>query len=253
MIIEVRGLLIDHTSKLLLARPAAANRLVLPGTTLQPGVRPETALDQAIRQGSGLIVMPVRLVALSHGRRDGTDCLSLIYRCIMRGGTLQPAGPYAEAGFFDPQPLPRALPATDRLAVDHGLRHAGGPPTLLNEPGGLLAAARGVFGGKPAAVPGGANWSAQVVVVSPSGVASALSGRAVNDGEAPWDAAAAVGGQSLQLTGIYLNETGPRVTLAFAAAGGVTAVSTGALSPLEAMIVADAAGEQTAVRLLPGA
>lgn len=229
MQLEVKGILIDHTNKVLLAQPAKTEALVIPGAALEAGVLPETQLAAAIRAATGLIVMPVRLTSLAFNRQDKMDTLSFYFRCIMRGGNLEAAPSYAQAGFFDPKPLPRALPIPERLQIEGALRHVGGPPywsrSARNGAGVLL----GLFERQPTA-PGGIEWSARVHLLARDqqgavllGADGALPAVPVRPGEAPWEAAEQLlarlgGGKLTGLPGVYLAAGSPSITFLFAAA-----------------------------------
>ncbi len=82
--------------------------------------------------------MPVRITGFYYsgiGQAEGE--LGVCYRCTMRGGDLVVHEGHPPAGFFDWLPLPRGLSAKHRQQVNGALHHAGGPPVMERETGGL--------------------------------------------------------------------------------------------------------------------
>lgn len=236
MQLEAKGILIDHTSKVLLAQPAAAQGLVIPGAPLEAGVLPDTSLASAFRDGTGLVVLPVRLTSLAFNRQDKIDTLSLYFRCIMRGGNLEAAAPYAQAGFFDPQPLPRALSISERVQIEGALRHPGGVPYWSRSPRNAASVLLGLFE-RQQDTPGGSEWTAHARLVARDAAGSVLmttgdgpsAGRLpdmpVAPGDAPWETADHLlsrlgGGKLTGLPGVYLATGSPSITFLFAAALG---------------------------------
>lgn len=267
MRLTVSGVLTDHMGRVLL-RQIDSRHLQPVIRELNPGESPDEALAVAIRADTGLIVLPVRLTGLyqTHIGKDAE--LALVFRCTMRGGDFQSSPGQFGAGFFDSNPLPRALSGPDRERVEDALSHAGGSAVWK-----MQNAARTLTGRRShrAAVKNPApTWSVGVrvavfdnqsrlgLVTSQSKEDRPLPGDVLQDGEAPWDAAQRllrhVGGHGavlVGLTGVYTAANSAELTIVFGAHAAETAnvtaltfaplpdVST-ALSTEEAVMTADA-------------
>lgn len=138
MKIMISGILSDFRGRVFLRQLDAKTLGPIHGP-LEIGTPPAVTLDRLFRQQTGLIVMPVRLTGLYFDRGVAGGQLTFSFRCTMRGGDLAiPAGE-SPAGFFDCPPLPAGLSASFRRQVDDALHHAGGPPALADETGGVGA------------------------------------------------------------------------------------------------------------------
>lgn len=267
MRLTVSGVLSDHLGRVLL-RQIDSRHLQPIIRELNPGESPDEALAVAFRADTGLIVLPVRLTGI-YLTRVGKDAeLALAFRCTMRGGDLQSSPGQVGAGFFDSNPLPRALSGLDRERVEEALSHAGGSAVWK-----MQNAARTLTGGRghrTAVKNPASSWNVRVrvaifdeqgrlgLVTSQSKEDRPLPGDTLQDGEAPWDTAQRllrnVGGHDavlVGLTGVYTAANSAELAIVFGAYAAETAnvtaltfaplpdVST-ALSTEEAVMTADA-------------
>ncbi len=222
----VYGLLTDYQNRILLQK-VTDESLAPVGRAVEPGTLPAETLARAFREETGLIVLPVRTTGVYYsGRGDGR--LVLFFRCTMRGGDLRVPDGSSPAGFFDSAILPKGLSAAHRQQIDDALHHAGGPPWLGREAGGV-GAWLGRLMGRSEAAAGGPAWDVAVrlgaagesdevamAVVDGNGDATR-----VMPGDAPWEAAARLAGtaRNVRLIGVEIAATRPSLTLVFAGVG----------------------------------
>lgn len=145
----VGGVLTDYRGRVLLQQTGAKS-LSPVRRALERGVLPADTLARAFREETGLIVMPVRLVALRYDAGAPGGELAFWFRCTMRGGDLETPPGGNPAGFFD-LPLPAALPETDKRQIELALRHPGGGPVMAEAPARLGAQLGRLLGGRKVA------------------------------------------------------------------------------------------------------
>jgi hypothetical protein len=197
MYVTAHGILTDQTGKVLLQRinPTTAGIVSCP---LEAGKLPGVALTQAFRESTGLIIQPVRLTGLYHRREKVTGHLSLVYRCIMRGGELASQDGAPIAGFFDLRDLPPGTTAESRRFLTDACQHTGGPPALNNLVGGLAGLWHRLVKSPPATDAKQDDWSITSCLVLvdknervawvPAGALYQLPTVTANPAEAPWAA-----------------------------------------------------------------
>lgn len=128
MIISATGIVVDHYGDVLLIQRNDTRTLAPPGGAADIGeLPPETAVRE-VREETGLIVMAVRLVGLYYLPFQPRPFLTLVFRCIMRGGEIQTSEESPQAGFFKTNPLPKTMLAMHAQRVQRSIRHEGGPP-----------------------------------------------------------------------------------------------------------------------------
>ncbi len=226
------GVVVDHYGHVLLQGDAGGRALMPPTAALEPGRLPTDTLAEAIRTGTGLIVLPLRLTALFFDKGPAGDRLTLALRCLLRGGSLEREDGNATVAFFPTAPLPEPLGPADSRLVDQALHHAGGPPALETTPLGVTSRLLRRFGAGEDGPTG--DWSLRVVAVMPDndgrvawvpdagGDQWRLPAAPVEPGEAPWATAgrlaAAALGRAAPVAGlpaIYVDEEAPVMTLLF--------------------------------------
>lgn len=230
MKIIISGILTDFKGRIFLQQDSPTSLAVL-HHRLAVGTTPVDVLDQAFRQETGLIVMPVRVTGLFYDAGVPGGELTFCFRCTMRGGELAVPDGGLPAGFFDCPPLPEGLSSKFRQQVENGLHHSGGPPTLETTASNVGRRLAGLFGrGKPA--DNGESWRAAVRLVDEpagNGVDFAIANpdeestsTPIADGEPPWVAArrlAGAGHQAVELRRVEIEADRPILILDFAPVG----------------------------------
>lgn len=133
MLIGTSGIVVNEYGEVLLIRRNDTRTMAPPGGSLDWGELPDMAVAREVRQETGLIVMPVRLVGLYYLRWRFRESLNLVFRCLQRGGQLAPSEESLEVAFFPPGELPRPMAEFHHRRVSQGITHEGGPPYLIEE------------------------------------------------------------------------------------------------------------------------
>lgn len=208
MQLVVGGILTDFRGRVLLQQTGVKS-LSPVRRALERGVLPTDTLARAFREETGLIVMPVRLVALRYDAGVPGGELTFWFRCTMRGGDLETSAGRKPAGFFDP-PLPAALPEADRRQVDLAMHHTGGQPIMEEAPTPLGLKLGRLLGSRKIA-PEADHWRVEAsmlaqpvdtpldwVIVEPgtSNAAPASAAALVEQAQSPWAVAQRLAGQT---------------------------------------------------------
>jgi len=128
MNISATGIVIDHYGDVLMIQRDDTHTLAPPGGAAEIGELPPETVAREVREETGLIVMPVRLVGLYYTPTKTNDYLSLCFRCIMRGGELTTSDESPRAGFFKTNPYPKPMLSFHKERIQRSLAHQGGPP-----------------------------------------------------------------------------------------------------------------------------
>jgi 8-oxo-dGTP diphosphatase len=129
MKISTNGIVINEYGHVLLIQRDDTRTLAPPGGGLEEGELPTENAAREIREETGLIALPVRLTGLYMWQWSAdTPLLAFTFRCIQRGGELQPSPESPQVGFFKVNPLPRSLVNIHRERVLEAWHHHGGPP-----------------------------------------------------------------------------------------------------------------------------
>jgi ADP-ribose pyrophosphatase YjhB (NUDIX family) len=121
------GIVVNELGHVLLIRRNDSRTFAPPGGGLELGELPTDGAAREVREETGLIVLPVRLVGLYFWRAKPQGYLSFAFRCLRRGGELTPSAESPQLGFFPTNPLPRPMMALHQERVQHGVFHKGGP------------------------------------------------------------------------------------------------------------------------------
>lgn len=122
------GILVNEHGQVLLIRRNDTRTFAPPGGSLEAGELPPDNAAREVREETGIIVMPVRLVGLYYWQPRHTGLLAFYFRCIQRGGELQTSVESPQVGFFATNPLPKPMLKLHRNRVQQALTHAGGRP-----------------------------------------------------------------------------------------------------------------------------
>ena len=106
MLIGTNGVIIDELAQVLLIRRNDTRTIAPPGGSLESGELPPDSLAREVREETGLVVMPVRLVGLYFLPLPPDGMLAFVFRCIQRGGQLSPTTEAPVVAFFPSRRLP---------------------------------------------------------------------------------------------------------------------------------------------------
>jgi ADP-ribose pyrophosphatase YjhB (NUDIX family) len=131
------GIVINNYGEVLLIRRDDTRTWAPPGGALDPGELPNEGVAREVREETGVIVEPVRLVGLYFSLLRNQDFLSFIFRCIQRGGEPAPSEESPEVGFYALNPPPGRMLELHASRIRQALHHAGGPPVLVRQQNSL--------------------------------------------------------------------------------------------------------------------
>lgn len=252
MLIATNGILISQKGDVLLIQRNDTRTFAPPGGSLEAGELPTDGVVREVREETGLIVMPARLVALSFLPVKPQPYFAFIFRCLMRGGEIQPSPESPRVGFYPYDKLPRPMAPMHRRRIETAVTHSGGPviwqTDKLNwyDRLGRFVLHNVVYryyawqrrrGTRPPYQPP-PSWQITVhtVVQNPAGEVLwleegsgqwRLPGGPANDAMPPWETAVSLAPFPIQLTGlaaVYTAENAARMTLLFTAVAAPTAL-----------------------------
>ncbi|MCA9980475.1 MAG: hypothetical protein KDD89_06575 [Anaerolineales bacterium] len=237
MKINCGGLITNEFNDVLLWQEADERWQCPGGALVSGGQLPAARLAELVEAQTGLRVLPIRLVGLY---TTAGDTLTLMFRCLQKGGTRQET----QARFFQLGHLPPTLDEQQGYMLTQASKHPGGTPHWADlrpaHTAGSFTALRTLWHklqGAPAMAETTAlspAWEIEVlvmittaggdVVVLADGDLIALPGGSVKEAEAPWAAAVRLA-QTLAkqaitpqgLSSIYVAPDEPRLTLVFTA------------------------------------
>lgn len=128
MIISANGIVFNEHSDVLLVQRDDTRTLAPPGGACEIDELPDQAAAREVREETGLIVYPVRLVGLYYLPAQPIPYLFLCFRCIQRGGDLTTSTETPSSGFFTTTPLPSPMLAMHQEQIQNAFHHSGGPP-----------------------------------------------------------------------------------------------------------------------------
>jgi ADP-ribose pyrophosphatase YjhB (NUDIX family) len=133
MQIGTSGVVVNEYGQVLLIRRNDSGTMALPSGSLEQGELPDANVAREVRQETGLIVVPVRLVGLYYFRLRKRENLNFVFRCLRRGGQLAPSAESPEVDFFPAGALPAPMADFHRRRIIQALSHEGGPPLWVEE------------------------------------------------------------------------------------------------------------------------
>jgi ADP-ribose pyrophosphatase YjhB (NUDIX family) len=249
MIIGTNGILINEHGRILLIRRNDTRTYAPPGGGVEAGELPPDNIIREMREETGLITMPIRLVSLSYWPISPDGHLAFTFRMLQRGGDLQTSPESPVVGFFATKPLPSPMANIHQHRVEQAAHHAGGPANWWTDPvtwwqrGGLILLRQGVYRWydwqrklkkEPPFIPS-PSWQVRTIVIVRHNNGSVLWSQqeggqwtlpefAAQKGVAPWDTAVTTlhkqTGLSVTLqalTGVYIHPQNPTMLLAFTA------------------------------------
>lgn len=129
--IATNGIVFNEYTQVLLMQRDDTRTWALPGGMLDAGELPTDGVAREVREETGIIVMPVRLVGLYHVKNQGKGATLLFaFRCIQRGGKIQTSHESPQVGWFPTRPLPTFMLQLHRQRIIDAFHHQGGAPVL---------------------------------------------------------------------------------------------------------------------------
>ncbi len=130
MQIATNGVVVNEYGHVLLIRRNDTRTMAPPGGSVEAGELPHESLAREVKEETGLLVLPVRLVGLYFWEAKPSGILVFVFRCIQRGGELTPSQESPEVGFFPSKTFPKPMLGMHRLRLDRAVSHAGGSVDL---------------------------------------------------------------------------------------------------------------------------
>jgi ADP-ribose pyrophosphatase YjhB (NUDIX family) len=127
MRLVTNGILVNQFNQILLIQRNDTRTYAEPGGGLEQGELPTDNIAREVREETGIIALPVRLVSLNFWALPPHGLLAFTFRCLQRGGELQTSTESPRVGFYATHSLPRPMLPMNRQRIDHALRHSGGP------------------------------------------------------------------------------------------------------------------------------
>jgi ADP-ribose pyrophosphatase YjhB (NUDIX family) len=131
MNVGTNGIVVDQHGNVLLIKRNDTRTFAPPGGALDAGELPPDGAAREVREETGLIVLPVRLTALTYLPLTPFGFLSFTFRCLLRGGEIAHSAESPRVGFFKTTPLPRRMSSFHRERVEKSLAHAAERPLFF--------------------------------------------------------------------------------------------------------------------------
>lgn len=134
MNVGTNGIVVDQHGNVLLIKRNDTRTFAPPGGALDAGELPPDGAAREVREETGLIVLPVRLAALTYLPLSPFGFLGFTFRCLLRGGEITTSAESPLVGFFKTNPLPRRMSGFHRERLEKSLGHAGERPLFFQHP-----------------------------------------------------------------------------------------------------------------------
>lgn len=132
--IGASGVLVNQHNQVLLIQRDDTRTWSPPSGALEVGELPDAGVAREVREETGLIVMPVRLVAVYYIPFPDQPILGFLFRCIQRGGQIETSEESPQVGFFKSNDLPRATASFHRTRLDVAFTHQALAPIWYIQP-----------------------------------------------------------------------------------------------------------------------
>ncbi len=132
MNVGTNGIVVDQHGNVLLIKRNDTRTFAPPGGGLDLGELPPDGITREVREETGLMVLPVRLVTLTYLPLKPNGYLIFSFRCLLRGGEVTTSEESLVVGFFKSSPLPRRIAPFHRERLEKGLTHAGERPLIFS-------------------------------------------------------------------------------------------------------------------------
>ena len=127
MRLATNGILVNELGQVLLIQRNDTRTFAPPGGGVEFGELPTDNIAREVREETGIIALPIRLVSLTYWPMKPSGMLTFTFRCIQRGGDLQTSPESPRVGFYAANDLPSPMLELSRKRIEQGVRHAGGP------------------------------------------------------------------------------------------------------------------------------
>ncbi|WP_420645238.1 NUDIX domain-containing protein [Candidatus Leptofilum sp.] len=124
MNVGTNGIVVDQHGNVLLIKRNDTRTYAPPGGGVDTGEFLPDAAVREVREETGLIVLPVRLAALTFLPLPPEGYLGFTFRCLLRGGEITQSEESPVVGFFKTNPLPSRMSSFHRERVAKALNHA---------------------------------------------------------------------------------------------------------------------------------
>ncbi len=128
MQIGTNGIIINEYGEVLLIRRDDTRTFAPPGGGLEAGELPTDNVRREVREETGLIVLPVRLVGVYHFHWLKEGNLGFVFRCLQQGGEVTPSPESPVVAYFPAHKLPGPIAPLHKERLARSLAHTGGPP-----------------------------------------------------------------------------------------------------------------------------
>ena len=128
MQIGTNGIIINEYGEVLLIRRDDTRTFAPPGGGLEAGELPTDNVRREVREETGLIVLPVRLVGVYHFHWLKEGNLGFVFRCLQQGGEITPSPESPVVAYFPAHKLPGPIAPMHKERLERSLAHTGGPP-----------------------------------------------------------------------------------------------------------------------------
>ena len=132
MNVGTNGIVVDQHGNVLLIKRNDTRTFAPPGGALDKGELPPIGTAREVREETGLVVLPVRLVTLTFLPLKPNGYLNFSFRCLLRGGDITTSEESPVVGFFKSNPLPRRITSFHRERLERGLAHAEARPLIFS-------------------------------------------------------------------------------------------------------------------------
>jgi ADP-ribose pyrophosphatase YjhB (NUDIX family) len=134
MNVGTNGIVVDQHGHVLLIKRNDTRTFAPPGGALDVGELPPDGTAREVREETGLIVLPVRLVTLTYLPLKPNGYLMFSFRCLLRGGEIATSEESPVVGFFKSNPLPQRITSFHRERLEKGLTHVEERPLTFSHP-----------------------------------------------------------------------------------------------------------------------
>ena len=128
MRLSTSGIVTNQYNDVLLILRDDSRTWAPPGGGIEANELPPEAAAREVEEETGVKVLPVRLVALQYMREGPDGELTLIFRCLIRGGEPTPSAESLQVGFHRSQELPKPMFSMHKQMLRAAIQHSGGPP-----------------------------------------------------------------------------------------------------------------------------
>ncbi len=127
MKLTTNGIITNESGQVLLIQRDDSRTFAPPGGSLETGELPTDNIAREVREETGLIALPVRLVSVYFWPLKPAGMLNFVFRCIQRGGELATSEESLQVDYFWPRTLPKPMLSLHQERLERGLSHQGGP------------------------------------------------------------------------------------------------------------------------------